>query len=126
MPSLVAKFYGVAGSARFEKDVIVGTGASAGSAEGTARVVHGTEDFERVERGDVLVCTTTTPAWTPLFGAIGGLVTDTGGILSHAAVVAREYGVPTVVGAEVATRLIPDGAWVSVDGETGVVRILRR
>ena len=126
VPSSVAKFYGVAGSARVEEDLIVGMGASAGSAEGTARVVHGTEDFERVERGDVLVCTTTTPAWTPLFGAIGGLVTDTGGILSHAAVVAREYGVPTVVGAEVATRLIPDGARVSVDGETGEVRILRR
>ncbi|MEO8291298.1 MAG: PEP-utilizing enzyme [Gaiellaceae bacterium] len=125
VPASVAKFYGVAGSARVEGDLIVGTGASTGSAEGTARVVHGTEDFGRVERGDVLVCMTTTPAWTPLFGAIGGLVTDTGGILSHAAVVAREYGVPTVVGAEVATRLIPDGARVSVDGESGEVRILR-
>jgi phosphohistidine swiveling domain-containing protein len=125
VPVSVAKFYGVAGSARVDGDLIVGTGASTGSAEGIARVVHGTEDFARVERGDVLVCTTTTPAWTPLFGAIGGLVTDTGGILSHAAVVAREYGVPTVVGAEVATRLIPDGARVSVDGETGEVRILR-
>ncbi len=125
MPASVAKFYGVTGSARVEGDLIVGTAASPGSAAGTARVVHVTEDFGRVERGDILVCTTTTPAWTPLFGAIGGLVTDTGGILSHAAVVAREYGVPTVVGAEVATRLIPDGARVSVDGETGEVRILR-
>jgi rifampicin phosphotransferase len=125
VPASVAKFYGVAGSVRVEGDLIVGTGASRGLAEGTARVVHGAEDFGRVERGDVLVCTTTTPAWTPLFGAIGGLVTDTGGILSHAAVVAREYGVPTVVGAEVATRLIPDGARVSVDGATGEVRILR-
>jgi pyruvate,water dikinase len=126
VPASVAKFYGVPGSARVDGDVIHGTAASSGRAEGVARLVRGPEDFGRVEPGDILVCTTTTPAWTPLFGAAAGLVTDTGGILSHAAVVAREYGVPTVVGAEVATRLIPDGARVSVDGATGEVRILRQ
>lgn len=126
VPASVAKFYGVPGSSHVDGDTLFGTAASAGAAEGVARVVRGPEDFARVERGDVLVCTTTTPAWTPLFGAIAGLVTDTGGILCHAAVVAREYGVPTVVGADVATRMIPDGARVSVDGGTGEVRILRR
>jgi pyruvate,water dikinase len=73
----------------------------------------------------VLVCTTTTPAWTPLFPSLAGLVTDSGGILSHAAVVAREYALPAVVGAEVATTVVPDGALVSVDGTSGEVRILR-
>ena len=126
VPPSVAKFYGVPGSAQVEGDLLRGTAASAGVGEGVARLVRGPEDFARVEPGDVLVCTTTTPSWTPLFGAIAGLVTDTGGILSHAAVVAREYGVPTVVGAEVATRVIPDGASVAVDGGTGEVRILRR
>jgi pyruvate,water dikinase len=125
IPASVAKFYGVPGSARVDGDLLVGTPASAGRAEGPARVVRGPDDFAAVESGDVLVCTTTTPAWTPLFGSLAALVTDTGGILSHAAVVAREYSLPAVVGAEVATTLIPDGAHVSVDGATGEVRILR-
>ncbi|MDQ3858366.1 MAG: PEP-utilizing enzyme, partial [Actinomycetota bacterium] len=90
-----------------------------------ARVVRGLDDFARVQAGDILVCTTTTPAWTPLFGSIAGLVTDTGGILSHAAVVAREYSVPAVVGAEVATETVPEGARVAVDGDAGTVTILR-
>ncbi|MFL5841976.1 MAG: PEP-utilizing enzyme, partial [Thermoleophilaceae bacterium] len=68
-----------------------------------ARVVSGPADFERVSGGEILVCATTTPAWTPLFPSLAALVTDTGGILCHAAVVASEYGLPAVVGAEVAT-----------------------
>jgi pyruvate,water dikinase len=87
--------------------------------------VRGPEDFARVSAGEVLVCTTTTPAWTPIFSSIAALVTDSGGILCHAAVVAREYGLPAVVGTEAATSAIPDGALVRVDGESGVVRILR-
>jgi pyruvate,water dikinase len=125
VPPMVAKFYGVPGSARVEGDAVVGTPASQGRAEGTARIVAGPEDFYRIEPGDVLVCKTTTPAWTPLFPSLAALVTDTGGILSHAAVVAREYGLPAVVAADVATTVIPDGALVSVDGATGEVRILR-
>ncbi|MGH2949728.1 MAG: PEP-utilizing enzyme [Solirubrobacteraceae bacterium] len=69
----------------------------------------------RFSRRTIVVCTTTTPAWTPLFASIGGIVTDTGGILSHAAVVAREYGLPAVVGAEIATRAVPDGDRVEID-----------
>jgi phosphoenolpyruvate synthase/pyruvate phosphate dikinase len=87
--------------------------------------VRGPEDFARVSAGEILVCTTTTPAWTPLFPSLAGLVTDTGGILCHAAVVAREYGLPAVVGAAVATQAVPDGALVHVDGGTGAVRVLR-
>lgn len=126
VPALVAKFYGVPGTARLEGDVVHGTAASRGTAAGRARIVRGREDFGRVERGDVLVCTTTTPAWTPLFGSVAALVTDTGGILCHAAVVAREYEIPAVVGADVATEVIPDGARVEIDGTAGTVTILRR
>jgi rifampicin phosphotransferase len=125
VPAMVAKFYGVAGSARRDGDLIVGTGASAGEITAIARVVRGEEDFARVSAGEVLVCTTTTPAWTGLFPSLAGLVTDTGGILCHAAVVAREYGLPAVVGAEVATSAVPDGALVRLDGRTGEVRVLR-
>ena len=106
--------------------MIVGTGASAGEVSAIARVVRGEEDLARVGAGEVLVCTTTTPAWTGLFPSLAGLVTDTGGILCHAAVVAREYGLPAVVGAEVATTAAPDGALISVDGHSGEVRVLRR
>ena len=112
------KFYGSGGRA------LSGAGASRGVAEGTARIVARPEDFARVQPGDVLVAATTTPAWTPLFGSIAALVTDTGGILSHAAVVAREYGIPAVVGATGATAAIPEGARVRVDGTTGEVVLL--
>jgi phosphohistidine swiveling domain-containing protein len=106
-----------------EGRTIGGTGASPGRGSGPARVVRGPEDFRRVRSGDVLVATTTTPAWTPLFPSLAGIVTETGGILSHAAIVAREYGIPTVVGVEDATRVIPDGVTVSVDGGTGNVAL---
>jgi phosphohistidine swiveling domain-containing protein len=125
VPASIAKFYGVPGTARRHGDVVYGTAASAGRAAGPARIVRSREDFARVAPGDIVVCTTTTPAWTPLFGSIAGLVTDTGGILSHAAVVAREYSVPAVVNAEIATSTIPDGACIEVDGEAGTVTLLR-
>jgi pyruvate,water dikinase len=112
------KFYGRGGEA------LRGAAASPGSAEGIARVVVDTTDFARVRAGDVLVTTTTTPAWTPLFPSLAALVTETGGILSHAAVVAREYGIPAVVGAEGATRAIADGVRVLVDGSAGEVTLL--
>ena len=117
-PATLEKFYGSGGRA------LSGAGASPGIAEGRARIVARSEDFARVEPGDVLVAATTTPAWTPLFGSVAALVTDTGGILSHAAVVAREYGIPAVVGATGATTTIPEGARVRVDGTTGEVVLL--
>jgi pyruvate,water dikinase len=123
VPPMVAKFYGVPGTAEWDGDVLQGTPASAGRAVGTARVIRGPADFGRLEAGDVLVCATTTPAWTPLFASAGALVTDTGGILSHAAIVAREYRLPAVVGCDVATSAIRDGARVEVDGDAGSVRV---
>jgi len=119
-PAALEKFYGRR-DATSDGRTIRGTAASPGVGSGPARVVQGPDDFRRVRPGDVLVATTTTPAWTPLFPSLAGLVTETGGILSHAAIVAREYGIPTVVGVEGATRRIPDGAVVSVDGGTGDV-----
>ena len=112
----LAKFYG-----QRAQDGLSGAAASAGVAEGSARIVADASDFGRVRPGDVLVATTTTPAWTPLFGGIAALVTETGGILSHAAVVAREYGLPAVVGVRDATRTLVDGQRVRVDGDHGVV-----
>ena len=86
-------------------------------------MVRDRDDFGRIRAGDVLVCATTTPSWTPLFTSIAGLVTDTGGILCHAAVVAREYGLPAVVGTEEATARIADGDRIEVDGDAGEVWI---
>jgi pyruvate,water dikinase len=114
----VESFYGSGGSA------LQGSGASPGVAEGVARVVAGQDDFARIQSGDILVTTMTTPAWTPLFPSLAGLVTETGGILSHAAVVAREYGLPAVVGAAGAVTAIPDGMRVRIDGTTGTIALL--
>ncbi len=124
-PAALEKFYGQAtAAAEAGGRTLRGTGASDAAGEGVARVVKDGGDFGRVRPGDVLVATTTTPAWTPLFPALAGLVTETGGVLSHAAIVAREYGLPTVVGVAAATTTIPDGARVRVDGRTGEVTLL--
>lgn len=104
-------------------DGLSGISASAGSYTGPARVVLTEDDFHRVKPGDVLVCPITTPAWSVLFGRIGGLVTDTGGLLSHSAIVAREHGIPAAVGTGAATSKIEDGQTVTVDGTTGKVKI---
>jgi pyruvate,water dikinase len=77
-----------------------------------------------LQAGEVLVARTTAPPWTPLFATAVAVVTDTGGVLSHCAVVAREYGIPAVVGTQVATSLLVDGQIVEVDGSAGIVRVL--
>jgi pyruvate,water dikinase len=99
-----------------------GHAAARGRYTGTARVVRGEADFDRIEPGDVLVCPVTSPAWTVLFGSIGALVTDVGGLLSHPAITAREFGIPAVVGTRTATASVADGQTVEVDGTTGTVR----
>jgi len=111
---------------RVQKDahVLRGIGASPGKGHGPARVVSSADDFARVQSGDVLVCPSSNPSWVPLFGIISGLVTNTGGALSHAAVVAREFGVPAVVGTGEATERLRDGQLVEVDGTAGEVRLL--
>jgi rifampicin phosphotransferase len=100
-----------------------GIGAVRGRYRGVARVIRGEEDFDRLQHGDVLVCPMTSPAWSALFPSVGALVTDHGGVLSHPAVIAREYGVPAVVATRTATEVIPDGAVVTVDGDAGTVAV---
>jgi pyruvate,water dikinase len=92
-----------------------------GTYTGPARVIQSEAEFARIERGDVLVCPVPSPAWSVLFSRIGALVTDTGGILSHAAIIAREYRVPAVVATGHGTRTLHDGQVVTVDGNTGDV-----
>ncbi|MFC5950818.1 PEP-utilizing enzyme [Pseudonocardia lutea] len=105
--------------------VLHGLAVNTGVHEGPARLVADGTDFDRVQPGDVLVTRMTSPYFTVVLPLLGAVVTDRGGQLSHAAIVAREYGIPGVVGTREATRLIPDGARVRVDGTTGEVRLLR-
>lgn len=98
-----------------------GTPASRGTATGTARVVRGPGDFAYVEPGDILICPFTDPAWTPLLRIVAGVVTETGGVLSHAAIVARELNIPAVLGVPNATTAIHDGVTITIDGAVGTV-----
>lgn len=102
---------------------IAGLPVSSGVTEGRARVILSMEDAA-LEDGDILVTTFTDPSWTPLFVAIKGLVTEVGGLMTHGAVIAREYGLPAVVGVENATRLIKDGQRIRVNGTDGYIEIL--
>jgi phosphohistidine swiveling domain-containing protein len=102
---------------------LAGTAASAGVAQGRAHVVRKLEEA-RLEKGDILVAIYTDPAWTPLFPIAAGLVTEVGGLMTHGAVVAREYGIPAVVGVDGATEAIQDGALIRVNGTEGYVEIL--
>jgi pyruvate,water dikinase len=115
--------YGVTPSE--DERVINGLGASKGVVRGRARVLRGMDEAGRLQEGDILVCRTTAPPWTPLFSIAAAVVTDAGGILSHSAICAREYGIAAVVGTQVATSRIPDGAMVVVDGDKGTVTIER-
>jgi phosphoenolpyruvate synthase/pyruvate phosphate dikinase len=108
-------------------DLAVGTlvclAVSAGTGEGRARVILDMADAD-LEPGDILVTAFTDPSWTPLFVANKGLVTEIGGLMTHGAVIAREYGLPAVVGVQHATRLIRDGQRIRVHGTEGYVEIL--
>ncbi len=110
-----------------EQDVaglLRGAPASPGVYEGRARLIRGPQDFERLEQGDVLVVGITTPAYNVVLPLLGAVVTDRGGVLSHPAIVAREFGIPAVVGTGSATATIPDGTRVRVDGTLGTVSLL--
>ncbi|MDT8903994.1 rifamycin-inactivating phosphotransferase [Anaeroselena agilis] len=102
---------------------LAGMAVSAGTVEGRARVVTKLEEAD-LERGDILVAPFTDPGWTPLFVSASGLVTEVGGLMTHGAVVAREYGIPAVVGVDEATEKIHDGDRIRVDGTKGVVEVL--
>jgi pyruvate,water dikinase len=110
--------------AQNEAQLLYGLAASKGVYEGTARRVSSPAEFGRINQGDVLVTESTTEAFNILLPLLGGIVTDNGGLLSHAAIVAREYGIPGVVGTREATELIRDGMRVRVDGDAGEVAIL--
>jgi len=97
-----------------------------GVVEGPARVVMDYQDFQKVKAGEILVCPYTGTAWTPLFVKIAGVVTDTGGMLTHAAIAAREYNIPAVVGTWNATNSIRDGDTIRIDGNTGIVDVIKR
>jgi pyruvate,water dikinase len=98
-----------------------GIGASPGSYEGPARIIRGEHEFAKLEDGDVLVCPITSPIWSMLFAQVGALVCDAGGPMSHPAIIAREFGIPAVLGTGAATSTFRDGELVRVDGDNGVV-----
>ena len=102
---------------------MTGTAASPGRYTGVVRVVMGEHEFGRIRAGDVVVCPVTSPAWSVVFPSIGALVTDSGGILSHPAIIAREHGIPAVVGTGNATDILKEGQRVTVDGSRGVVEV---
>ena len=120
--SFFQKFIG--GGAPEEKDgktVLTGLGTSNGQITAPACVLFSPDDFHKMKPGDVLVATTTTPAWTPLFAMAAAVVTDIGGPLSHSSIVAREYGIPAVMAARNATRHIQSGQMITVNGKEGTV-----
>jgi pyruvate,water dikinase len=120
---MTGKFFGEDPPKSADPRIINGNGASAGKYTGTARVVLSLDDSDRLAPGEVLVCPATMPPWTPLFGIAAAVVTDHGGVLSHTAIVAREYQIPAVVGTKVGTSLIQDGQKITVDGGNGTVKL---
>jgi phosphohistidine swiveling domain-containing protein len=130
LPASVKKVMGfnvegivAAGESSHTGDTIKGVGTSAGQVTASACVLHDPEDFGQMQLGCVLVARITTPAWTPLFVMAAAVVTDVGGPLSHGSIVAREYGIPAVMGTGVATRRIRSGQVITVDGSAGVVTL---
>ena len=123
LETAIQRMFGLPVEPSRDPSVLTGIGASHGTARGTARVVHDLSEASKVEPGDVLVCEMTMPAWTPLFSTVSAVVADTGGVLSHCAIVSREYGLPCVVGTMMGTAVLQDGMTVTVDGGQGLVRI---
>jgi pyruvate,water dikinase len=107
-----------------ETDVLQGVPCSPGKVRGPARVVMSLSQADKIQLGDVMVAPATMPPWTPLFASISAVVTEVGGVLSHAAIVAREYNIPAVLGTGTATSVIHDGQILEVDGDAGIVRII--
>ncbi len=112
------------GSGDTDEDVLTGFAGSPGFAEGPARVVLSPDGLGELQQGEILVAPSTSPSWAPVFGKIAGAVLDAGGIMCHAAIVAREYGLPAVVGTGTATKRIKTGDRIRVDADAGVVTIL--
>jgi pyruvate,water dikinase len=124
----IDRIFEAAASSRAEQpgtQALSGIAASAGSYTGPVRVVMDEFDFGKLRPGDVLVCPVTSPVWSVLFPSVGALVTDTGGLLSHPAIIAREYGVPAVVATGNATALLRDDQVVTIDGGAGRIEVQR-
>lgn len=119
--SPTGQFFGDRAGSPAADALVTGAPASAGRHTGTVRVVHGEDEFDQVRSGDVVVCRVTSPAWSIVLPTMGALVTDVGGVLSHPAIIAREYGVPCVVGTRDGTSKLTSGQRVTVDGSSGVV-----
>ncbi|HZS94786.1 MAG TPA: PEP-utilizing enzyme [Chloroflexota bacterium] len=117
-------FFGAPPPPPTDPGTLRGAAGSPGTARGTARVIRSLVDGDKLEIGDILVTEATAPPWSSLFARAAAIVTDTGGILSHCSVVAREYGIPAVVGTGMGTAMIRDGQEIEVDGSTGTIRLL--
>jgi rifampicin phosphotransferase len=121
-PMVDPRLLTVASQAWVEKNVLLnGTSGSPGVARGPAKIIHDVSEFGKLRAGDVLVAPVTNPAWTPLFQRAVAVVVDTGGVASHAAIVAREYRIPAVMGTLNGTKELEDGQWIQVDGSRGLV-----
>ena len=107
-----------------DEESIQGISGSVGNATGKVCVIKGTDEFDKLKEGEILVCSYTDPEWTPLFTLAAGVVVDTGGSLSHAAIVAREYHIPAILATGNATERLQDGDMVMIDGTKGIVTIL--
>ena len=106
-----------------ETNELRGSPGAPGLVRGRVKILRVLGDAVKLQPGDILVAESTAPPWTPLFASVAGVITDSGGALSHSAVIAREYGIPAVVGAGTATRRLMDGEMVEVNGHLGIVRI---
>ncbi len=120
---VLIRFFGLPVEPSTDASVIKGTAASPGTVSGTAKVLRDLNESGKLQPGDIMVCEMTLPPWTPLFSTAAAVVADSGGILSHCAIVAREYRIPCVVGTAIGTQTIKDGMQLTVDGTRGIVRI---
>ena len=121
MRSMPGTFARMVGAARSDRAIAFGSPASPGRATGAVRVIHGPDEFHQLQPGEILVAPLTAPAWTPLFTRAAAVVTDVGSAAAHASIIAREYGIPAVVGCGDATARLRTGMRVTVDGSTGNV-----
>jgi len=121
MRAMPGAFTRMVGGSRSELALVTGSPASPGQVTGVVRVIRGPAEFDQLQPGEILVAPLTAPGWTPLFSRAAAVVTDVGSAASHASIIAREYGIPAVVGCNDATARLHTGMRVTVDGSTGNV-----
>ncbi|HZM40729.1 MAG TPA: PEP-utilizing enzyme, partial [Acidimicrobiales bacterium] len=122
MDALVSRLLGFGPpKENLDPGTLMGVAGAPGAYTGTARVVRSLNEATDLEDGEIMVCEMTLPPWVPVFSVAGAIVTDTGGVLCHTAIVAREFGVPAVVGTDTGTTVIQTGQTITVDGTKGLV-----